>query len=157
MTRRGRFRGSTAQTFLREAKGRPNLRVETEAQGGKLTAISRKSRARPGGCSSTWTRALSQVAAGLCESAAPSRIRRCPLIRHHRLAAVLGLLVVRSDQLPVGIPTGVVDQCVGDFSVQAATHARRRQLRGDLAQQLVTKSPPARAPRLEHSRVIELG
>ena len=36
MTRRGRLRGSTAQTFLREAKGRPNLRVETEAQGGKL-------------------------------------------------------------------------------------------------------------------------
>ena len=36
MTRRGRFRGSTAQTFLREARGRPNLRVETEAQGGKL-------------------------------------------------------------------------------------------------------------------------
>src|SRR5471032_2240821 len=37
MTRRGRFRGSTAQTYLREARGRPNLRVETEAQGGRLT------------------------------------------------------------------------------------------------------------------------
>jgi len=36
MTRRGRWRGSTAQTYLREAKGRPNLRVETDAQGGKL-------------------------------------------------------------------------------------------------------------------------
>src|SRR5262247_4094052 len=36
MTRRGRLRGSTAQTFLREARRRPNLRVETEAQGGKL-------------------------------------------------------------------------------------------------------------------------
>src|SRR4029077_9985710 len=36
MTRRGRFRGSTAQTFLREARGRSNLRVETEAQGGTL-------------------------------------------------------------------------------------------------------------------------
>jgi choline dehydrogenase-like flavoprotein len=36
MTRRGRWRGSTAQTFLREAKGRSNLRVETDAQGGKL-------------------------------------------------------------------------------------------------------------------------
>ena len=36
MTRRGRLRGSTAQTFLREARERPNLRVETEAQGGKL-------------------------------------------------------------------------------------------------------------------------
>ncbi len=36
MTRRGRFRGSTAQTFLREARGRSNLRVETGAQGGKL-------------------------------------------------------------------------------------------------------------------------
>jgi choline dehydrogenase len=31
MTRRGRWRGSTAQTFLREAKSRENLRVETEA------------------------------------------------------------------------------------------------------------------------------
>src|SRR5436309_12005785 len=31
MTRRGRWRGSTAQTFLREAKGRRNLRVETDA------------------------------------------------------------------------------------------------------------------------------
>jgi choline dehydrogenase len=31
MTRRGRWRGSTAQTFLREARGRGNLRVETDA------------------------------------------------------------------------------------------------------------------------------
>src|ERR1700753_2686967 len=31
MTRIGRWRGSTAQTFLREARGRANLRVETEA------------------------------------------------------------------------------------------------------------------------------
>jgi choline dehydrogenase len=31
MTRIGRWRGSTAQTFLKQAKGRPNLRVETEA------------------------------------------------------------------------------------------------------------------------------
>src|SRR5258708_21371777 len=37
MTRRGRWRGSTAQTYLREAKGRPNLRVETNAQTGRLT------------------------------------------------------------------------------------------------------------------------
>ncbi|MBV8189640.1 MAG: GMC family oxidoreductase N-terminal domain-containing protein [Alphaproteobacteria bacterium] len=36
MTRRGRLRGSTAQTFLREARRRPNLEVVTEAQGGKL-------------------------------------------------------------------------------------------------------------------------
>jgi choline dehydrogenase len=32
MTRNGRFRGSTARTFLAAAKGRPNLRIETEAQ-----------------------------------------------------------------------------------------------------------------------------
>jgi choline dehydrogenase len=31
MTRVGRFRGSTAQTFLKEARKRPNLRVETSA------------------------------------------------------------------------------------------------------------------------------
>ncbi|HYD08114.1 MAG TPA: GMC family oxidoreductase N-terminal domain-containing protein, partial [Reyranella sp.] len=36
MTRRGQWRGSTAQTYLREAKKRPNLRVETDAQTGKL-------------------------------------------------------------------------------------------------------------------------
>jgi choline dehydrogenase len=36
MTRRGRWRGSTAQTYLREARHLPNLRVETDAQGGKL-------------------------------------------------------------------------------------------------------------------------
>jgi choline dehydrogenase len=36
MTRRGRFRGSTAQTFLREARRRPNLRIVTKAQAGKL-------------------------------------------------------------------------------------------------------------------------
>jgi choline dehydrogenase len=36
MTRRGRLRGSTAQTFLRAARHLPGLRVETEAQGGKL-------------------------------------------------------------------------------------------------------------------------
>jgi choline dehydrogenase len=31
MTRRGKWRGSTAQTFLRKARGRANLRVETDA------------------------------------------------------------------------------------------------------------------------------
>src|SRR5580692_11634703 len=31
MTRRGKWRGSTAQTFLREARGRGNLRIETDA------------------------------------------------------------------------------------------------------------------------------
>jgi len=36
MTRRGRLRGSTAQTYLREARRRPNLRIETDAQGGRL-------------------------------------------------------------------------------------------------------------------------
>ncbi|QQS13483.1 MAG: GMC family oxidoreductase N-terminal domain-containing protein [Rhodospirillales bacterium] len=32
MTRRGRLRGSTARTFLAEARGRANLRIETDAQ-----------------------------------------------------------------------------------------------------------------------------
>ena len=36
MTRKGRWRGSTAQTFLKEARNRPNLRVETEALATKL-------------------------------------------------------------------------------------------------------------------------
>jgi choline dehydrogenase len=36
MTRKGRFRGSTAQTFLAEAKGRANLRVETDALATRL-------------------------------------------------------------------------------------------------------------------------
>ena len=36
MTRKGKWRGSTAQTFLKEAQGRPNLRVETEAVATKL-------------------------------------------------------------------------------------------------------------------------
>ena len=36
MTRRGKWRGSTAQTFLREARGRSNLQVETEATVTKL-------------------------------------------------------------------------------------------------------------------------
>ena len=36
MTRKGRFRGSTAQTFLAEAKSRENLRVETEAMATRL-------------------------------------------------------------------------------------------------------------------------
>ena len=36
MTRRGKWRGSTAQTFLREARGRSNLRVETDATVTKL-------------------------------------------------------------------------------------------------------------------------
>jgi choline dehydrogenase len=31
MSRNGRFRGSTARTFLAQAKGRPNLRIETKA------------------------------------------------------------------------------------------------------------------------------
>jgi choline dehydrogenase len=36
MTRNGRFRGSTARTFLAAAKGRPNLRVETNALATRL-------------------------------------------------------------------------------------------------------------------------
>jgi len=36
MTRIGKWRGSTAQTFLKEAQTRPNLRVETEAVATKL-------------------------------------------------------------------------------------------------------------------------
>jgi choline dehydrogenase len=36
MTRLGRFRGSTAQTFLRQAKGRPNLQVLTAAPATRL-------------------------------------------------------------------------------------------------------------------------
>jgi choline dehydrogenase len=36
MSRNGRFRGSTAQTFLRQARRRPNLRIETNAYAQKL-------------------------------------------------------------------------------------------------------------------------
>ena len=36
MSRNGRYRGSTAQTFLHEAKGRANLRVETKALATRL-------------------------------------------------------------------------------------------------------------------------
>ena len=36
MTRNGRFRGSTAQTFLAQAKRRPNLRIETGAMATRL-------------------------------------------------------------------------------------------------------------------------
>ena len=36
MTRNGRFRGSTARTFLAAAKGRANLRVETDALATRL-------------------------------------------------------------------------------------------------------------------------
>ncbi|MBV8458277.1 MAG: GMC family oxidoreductase N-terminal domain-containing protein, partial [Acetobacteraceae bacterium] len=36
MTRNGRFRGSTARTFLAEARRRPNLRVETKAVATRL-------------------------------------------------------------------------------------------------------------------------
>ena len=36
MTRRGKWRGSTAQTFLREARSRPNLVVETDALASRL-------------------------------------------------------------------------------------------------------------------------
>lgn len=37
MSRNGRFRGSTARTFLAEAKGRANLRIETNAVASRLT------------------------------------------------------------------------------------------------------------------------
>ena len=36
MTRKGKWRGSTAQTFLKEAQGRPNLQVITNALGSRL-------------------------------------------------------------------------------------------------------------------------
>ncbi len=42
MTRRGRFRGSTAQTFLAEARGRGNLRVVTKSVATRLTFDGRR-------------------------------------------------------------------------------------------------------------------
>ena len=42
MTRRGRFRGSTAQTYLRAVKGNPNLEIVTCARGGRLIFEGRK-------------------------------------------------------------------------------------------------------------------
>jgi choline dehydrogenase len=42
MTRRGKWRGSTAQTFLREARGRSNLQVETDATVTKLILNGRR-------------------------------------------------------------------------------------------------------------------
>jgi choline dehydrogenase len=42
MTRGGRFRGSTAQTFLAEARRRPNLRVVTKAVATRLTFAGRR-------------------------------------------------------------------------------------------------------------------
>jgi choline dehydrogenase len=42
MTRRGRFRGSTARTFLAEARHRPNLRVETKAVATRLLFTGRR-------------------------------------------------------------------------------------------------------------------
>jgi len=42
MTRQGRWRGSTAATFLREVKGRSNLRIETHATAGQLTFDGRR-------------------------------------------------------------------------------------------------------------------
>ncbi len=42
MTRRGRFRGSTAQTYLRAVKGNPNLEIITGARGSRLIFVGRK-------------------------------------------------------------------------------------------------------------------
>lgn len=42
MTRKGRFRGSTSQTFLAEAKQRGNLRIETNATATRLLLESRR-------------------------------------------------------------------------------------------------------------------
>ncbi len=42
MTRNGRFRGSTAQTFLRQARRRPNLRIETNATATRLLLQGRR-------------------------------------------------------------------------------------------------------------------
>jgi choline dehydrogenase len=42
MTRNGRFRGSTAQTFLSQARKRPNLRIETGALATRLTFSGRR-------------------------------------------------------------------------------------------------------------------
>jgi choline dehydrogenase len=42
MTRKGKWRGSTAQTFLKEAQGRANLRVETNALAARLLLEGRR-------------------------------------------------------------------------------------------------------------------
>ena len=53
MSRNGRFRGSTARTFLRDARGRSNLHVETEAyatgltfEGARCTGVAFRQRGR---------------------------------------------------------------------------------------------------------------
>ena len=46
MSRNGRFRGSTARTFLAQAKGRPNLRIETKAFATRLLLRRRALRGR---------------------------------------------------------------------------------------------------------------
>ena len=67
MTRRGRLRGSTARTFLAEAKGRANLKIETDAiatrllfQGKRCTGVA----FRQGGADRTLTAAREVIVCG---------------------------------------------------------------------------------------------
>ena len=71
-----------------------------------------------------------------------------------RTVVSLGLFVVGCHQPPVRI-TDAFDERVGNFRVQSAPDAWRRQFSGHLSQQFVAEPLAVGAPRLEHECVLE--
>src|SRR4051794_27706557 len=76
---------------------------------------------------------LGEVSPGLGECAAPTCTGGCGSVRRHSFGEPLALLVVRANQRPIRVITTPLDHDVGDASMQAAGHAGRRELRGDLS------------------------
>ena len=97
-----------------------------------------------------------EVGACLGEGASAARIGAGLLIGRRRLVEPLGPLEVASDQSPVRAAATHADQRIGRSGVQPPAHIRRRQLDGDLAQQLVAKPPTVGARWFEHQRILEL-
>jgi len=65
------------------------------------------------------------------------------------------MFVVARDQLPIRF-SRTIDQRIGDLGVQPSPHAWGCQFGGDLAQQLVSKTPRVGSPPFEHPRIFKL-
>src|ERR1700739_2305132 len=95
-----------------------------------------------------------------------TRFAECPalpgigwrfLIGRSCLVETLSPFVVVRDERPFRGPVGRRgDESVSDAAVQPAAKARRRELRGELAQKFMVEAPTICTHRLEHPAACEL-
>ena len=100
---------------------------------------------------------LAEVCPGLGECAAPTCLGARGSIGRDRVGEPLALLVMGADQRPIRLVTAALDHRVCDSRVQAAGHARWRELprRPPATARGGSANPLMRPPRLEPLRVFQ--